>query len=106
MIWVTAVSSILAPDKVSSNVLPLTLSRTIWCEFRFDHLRREASEYQPHPGDDHAESWRVAFERELTEYMKERYTYGACTVIGGSDADTITLAAFIESHKYEPKNFW
>jgi hypothetical protein len=45
-------------------------------------------------------------EKELTEYIKERYTYGACMVIGGSDADTITLAAFIESHKFEPKNFW
>ncbi|CAF1135723.1 unnamed protein product [Rotaria sordida] len=74
--------------------------------FKFDHLRREASEYQPHPPDDHSESWRLAFEKELTEYIKERYPYGACTVIGGSDADTITLAAFIESHKFEPKNFW
>ncbi len=73
---------------------------------RFDHLRREASEQQPHSSDEHAEPWRLALEKELTEYIKERYTYGASTVIGGSDADTITLAAFIESHKYEPKNFW
>lgn len=74
--------------------------------FKFDHLRREASEQQPHSTDELSESWRAAFEKELTEYIKERYTYGASTVIGGSDADTITLAAFIESHKYEPKNFW
>jgi len=74
--------------------------------FRFDHLRREASEQQPHSADELSEPWRAAFEKELTEYIKERYTYGASTVIGGSDADTITLAAFIESHKYEPKNFW
>lgn len=74
--------------------------------FKFDHLRREASEYQPHAIDEHAEPWRSALEKELTEYIKERYTYGACTVIAGSDADTITLAAFIESHKYEPKNYW
>jgi capping protein alpha len=69
-------------------------------------LRREASEYQPHPVDEQAEPWRSAFEKELTDYIKERYTYGACMVIGASDADTITLAAFIESHKFEPKNFW
>lgn len=74
--------------------------------FKFDHLRREASEQQAHQFDEHSEPWRSAFEKELTEYIKERYTYGASTVIGGSDADTITLAAFIESHKYEPKNFW
>jgi capping protein alpha len=75
-------------------------------KLRFDHLRREASEHQPHQPDEQSEPWRSAFEKELTEYIKERYTYGACTVIGGSDADTITLAAFIESHKFEPKNFW
>ena len=76
------------------------------CEFRFDHLRREASEGQSHPPDEHAEPWRLAIEKELTEYIKDRYTYGASTVIGGSDADTITIAVFIESHKFEPKNFW
>lgn len=74
--------------------------------FRFDHLRREAAEAQSHSPDAHAEPWRLAIEKELTEYIKERYTYGASTVIGGSDADTITLAAFIESHKFEPKNYW
>jgi len=74
--------------------------------FKFDHLRREASEQQPHPPDEQSEPWRLAVEKELTEYIKERYTYGASTVIGGSDADTITLAIFIESHKFEPKNFW
>lgn len=74
--------------------------------FRFDHLRREASDYQSHPVDEHSESWRVALEKEMTDYVKERYPYGACTIISGSDADTITLAAFIESHKFEPKNYW
>jgi capping protein (actin filament) muscle Z-line, alpha len=73
---------------------------------RFDHLRREPSDYQTHSIDEQCELWRSILEKELTDYIKERYTYGACTVIGGSDADTITLAAFIESHKYEPKNFW
>ncbi|CAF0780044.1 unnamed protein product [Didymodactylos carnosus] len=74
--------------------------------FKFDHLRREASEYQPHQPDEQSEPWRVAFEKELTDYVKERYPYGACTIVGASDGDTISLTAFIESHKYEPKNFW
>jgi len=75
-------------------------------KFRFDHLLREASEYEPYESDEQAEPWRLALEKELTDYIKERFTYGACTVIGNSNEDTITLTAFIESHKFEPKNFW
>ncbi len=75
-------------------------------KFRFDHLRGEASEYEVYETDEQAESWRLAFEKELTDYIKERFIYGACTVIGTSDADTITLTAFVESHKFEPKNMW
>lgn len=74
--------------------------------FKFDHLRHVATEFQSHAPDENAEPWRLALEKEITDYVKDRYTHGACTVVGGSDADTITLAAFIESHKYEPKNFW
>ncbi len=94
-------------DKLSSMLIDLNPSIPISLfSFRFDHLRREASEPHPHSPDEHAEPWRLAIEKELTEYIKDRYTYGASTVIGASDADTITIAAFIESHKYEPKNFW
>ncbi|CAF4610521.1 unnamed protein product [Rotaria sp. Silwood2] len=74
--------------------------------FKFDHLRRESSDYEHYQLDEKSETWRLAWEKELTNYIKERYTYGSCTVIGETDADTITLTAFIESHKYEPKNFW
>ncbi len=95
-------------DKVLSMLIDLNHSILINLSslIRFDHLRREASEQQLQSPDEHAEPWRLAVEKELTEYIKERYTYGASTVIGASDADTITIAAFIESHKYEPKNFW
>jgi capping protein alpha len=74
--------------------------------FRFDHLRREASDYEPYETDEQAESWRLALEKELSEYTKDRYTYGVCTVVGTSNDDTITLSAYIESHKFEAKNFW
>jgi capping protein alpha len=74
--------------------------------FRFDHLRREASEYEPYETDEQAEPWRLALEKELAEYIKERYIYGASTVVGTSNGDTITLSAYIESHKFEAKNFW
>ena len=75
-------------------------------KFRFDHLRRQASEYEPYQTDEEAEPWRLALEKQLTEYIKERFTYGTCMVIGESNADTIILSAFIESHKFEPRNFW
>ena len=98
---------ILARDKTSSRSSPRARTLRHDCfPRRFDHLRREASEYQTHAADELAEPWRSAFEKELTDYIKERYTYGASMVIGASDVDTITLAAFIESHKFEPKNFW
>jgi capping protein alpha len=74
--------------------------------FKFDHLRRQASEYEDYQTDEEAEPWRLALEKELTGYIKERFIYGACTVVGTSNIDTITLSAFIESHKFEPKNFW
>ncbi|CAF1456173.1 unnamed protein product [Rotaria sp. Silwood1] len=74
--------------------------------FKFDHLRREPSDYEHYQPDEKSEIWRLALEKELTVYIKERYPYGSCTVIGRSNIDTITLATFIESHKFEPKNFW
>lgn len=74
--------------------------------FRFDHLRREASEYEPYEPDEQAEPWRAALEKQLNDYIRERYQYGACLVVGASNDDRITLSAYIESHKFEAKNFW
>lgn len=74
--------------------------------FRVDHVRNQASEFEAYETDEQAESWRAALEKELTTYAKERYPSGTCTVVGTSQGDSITLQAFIESHKFEAKNFW
>jgi capping protein alpha len=89
-------------------LLQLQILFYIKIKFRFDHLNREASEFEEYQTDEQAESWRLALEKELTDYIKERFPSGACTVTGVSDGDTdtIKLTAFIESHKFEPKNFW
>lgn len=74
--------------------------------YRFDHLHREPSDFEHHESDHKSETWRLAFDKELTDYIKERYPYGSCTVVGKHNGDKITLTAFIESHKFEPKNYW
>lgn len=107
MIWMMVDFMIHEANKVSSistlskDWLALTFD---W--FRFDHLRREASEYEPYEVDEQAEPWRAALEKQLTDYIKDRYPHGACTVVGTSNDDRITLSAYVESHKFEAKNFW
>lgn len=86
--------------------LPSIISLSEINPSRFDHLRHEASEYEPYETDEQAEPWRAALEKQLNDYIKDRYPYGACTVAGTSNDDRITLSAYIESHKFEARNFW
>jgi len=76
--------------------------------FRYDHLRKEASDMKPAKVDQASEPWRQALEKGFTEYVRSQFnTFGACTVYGQSTADgNVVLTACIESHKFNPKNFW
>lgn len=75
--------------------------------FRYDHLRKDASEYQPFTPDATAEPWRAALDAEFTQYTKNHYKDGVCSVVGRSQpGGIVTLNACIEDHQFQPKNFW
>lgn len=74
--------------------------------FKFDHLRKEASDVQAANTDNAAEPWRAALEDALTAYVKDHYKYGVCSVYGSSTSGIVTLIACVESHQFQPQNFW
>lgn len=78
----------------------------LFCINRYDHLRKEATEEQPAKVDAGAEPWRSAIEASLTAYRDQHYKQGVVTVYGKSSGGNTTIIACIESHQYQPKNFW
>ncbi|CAG2255892.1 F-actin-capping protein subunit alpha-like [Mytilus edulis] len=74
--------------------------------FRYDHLRKEASDYQPGDVDKSAEKWRAAIETAFTEYRSKHYKNGVVTIYGSSSGGNITIIACLESHQFQPRNFW
>lgn len=75
--------------------------------FRYDHLRKDASEYQQYTPDATAEPWRAALDEEFIAYTRNHYKDGVCSTVGRSGpGNTITLIGCIEDHQFQPKNFW
>lgn len=75
--------------------------------FRYDHLRKEASDYQTYTPDPAAEAWRAALDTEFLQYSRNHYKDGVCSVVGKNQGGgVITLTACIEDHQFQPKNFW
>uniref|UniRef100_A0A090XD08 F-actin-capping protein subunit alpha n=1 Tax=Ixodes ricinus TaxID=34613 RepID=A0A090XD08_IXORI len=88
--------------------------------FRYDHLRKEASDYQSHPngppgqqggdnagGGGYAEAWRAALEEAWTQYARDHYRHGACAAYDRStSSQEVTLVACLEDHQFQSQNFW
>lgn len=88
--------------------------------FRYDHLRKEASDYQAGPtgggsGGDGGplategpgEGWRAALEEAWTQYAREHYRHGACAVYDRSTGPhELALVACLEDHQFQAQNFW
>ena len=47
--------------------------------FKYDHLRKEASEYEAWDPDTQMEALRSAVEAEVTEYCRQHYRHGHCS---------------------------
>nr|CAI5830906.1 unnamed protein product [Callosobruchus analis] len=74
--------------------------------FRYDHLRKEASDYQPYTSDVTAEPWRAALDVEFMQYTRNHYKDGVCCVFGRTQNGVTVLTACIEDHQFQPKNYW
>ncbi|KAK7790741.1 hypothetical protein R5R35_013096 [Gryllus longicercus] len=74
--------------------------------FRYDDLKKEASDYLPWTPDPVAEPWRSALEAELDAYTLNHYRHGACSVFGKNQGNAIALIACIEDHQFQPNNYW
>uniref|UniRef100_F1L8D6 F-actin-capping protein subunit alpha n=1 Tax=Ascaris suum TaxID=6253 RepID=F1L8D6_ASCSU len=72
--------------------------------FKYDHLRKEASDIQSeNTSDINMELWRKALQEEADKYIDSHYLEtGIATVFTYNNAVTLC----IESHRYQPKNFW
>lgn len=75
--------------------------------FRYDHLRRMLSHFQPHPEEDEkGELWRRALHEALKSYVSSHYHEGVCSVFTKDTAVRKIFVACIESHRYKPSAFW
>ena len=61
---------------------------------------------QPHSTEQTSEPWRASLEKTVGNYLKDHYKYGVSSVYGSSGSGNITLIVCIESHQYQPQNFW
>lgn len=75
--------------------------------FKYDHLRKEASDYELYEPDRTAEPWRAALDEELSAYVAAHYKHGASLVVGRTlESGAVSLVACIEDHQFQPKNYW
>jgi len=74
--------------------------------FKYDHLRKEASEYQPWSPEQGMEGLRAAVEAEVTGYCLNHYRHGVSATFSKEGEDGQTIVCCIEDHQFQPKNYW
>merc|ERR1712047_36343 len=74
--------------------------------FKYDHLRKEASEYKPWSPDSEVESLRAAIEAEVTAYALNHYRHGVSATFSKPTEDGKSIVCCIEDHQFQPKNYW
>jgi len=72
--------------------------------FKYDHLRKEASDYKPWSADSEAEGLRSAIEADVASYVKNHYNHGVSAVFSKEAGKCVVVC--IEDHQYSPRNFW
>lgn len=74
--------------------------------FRYDHLRKEATEFQSWTSDTSLEPLRSAIEEEVTAYALNHYKHGVCSAFATTTEAGKAIVVCIEDHQYQPKNYW
>ena len=74
--------------------------------FKYDHLRKEASDLQPWQPLSELESARAMIEAEVTAYTLNHYKHGICSVFSNIGEEGKSIIVCIEDHQFQPKNFW
>ena len=74
--------------------------------FKYDHLRKEASDYKPWSSHGELEELRSAVEVEVTNYTLNHYKHGVPAVFVKDTEEGKMLIACIEDHQFQPKNYW
>ena len=100
--------------KVESSELPVLITEHTdlgggrFCDprskksFKFDHVRKEASDFQPWEPEDSLEALRSAVEAEVTEYCKKHFAKGASSTMSRGQS----IICCIEAHNFQPHNSW
>jgi len=74
--------------------------------FKYDHLRKEASEYQAWTSEQGMEGLRAAVEAEVTGYCLNHYRHGVSATFSKEGENGQTIVCCIEDHQFQPKNYW
>ncbi|GAB6021467.1 hypothetical protein CHUAL_004071 [Chamberlinius hualienensis] len=74
--------------------------------FKYDHLRKEASDFSPWEADAKVEVWRHVLETEIDTYVQNHYRHGISSVFGKLEGGNVVLIVCIEDHQFQPKNYW